>query len=324
MLRQFGYSYCEADPVGETTSNTGGHMAATGSVRDCAAPAVASERMLLAGLGVFTAMSVIGFAVYGLHPERLAGLPASSLAFYSVAFRFFAVGQVWLATGVIGWMLWRRTRTRWLPAFGALYLISLGSELLGTTRGIPFGHYSYSELLAPMWAAHVPIIIPLSWFYMAIPSYAFAIAALPGEGRGAGRIALGSFVLLTWDLALDPAMSFATRYWVWEGTGPYYGMPWLNLFGWYVTGLLLMAALVGLRAERWVAALPGRWLAGFYGANLFLAVGMCLAAGLGVAVAATLATLLLTVTAAWYARRRAVSAVTRSDPITIASAVEAR
>ena len=50
-------------------------------------------------------------------------------------------------------------------------------------------------------------------------------------------------LLLAWDLALDPAMSYATRYWIWGDEGPYYGMPWLNLFGWYVTGVVLMAVL---------------------------------------------------------------------------------
>ncbi len=261
------------------------------------------EIVALSVLTAFTAMSVLGFATFGQHPQLLVGLPESSLAFYGFAFRFFAVGQVWLAMAVFALVLLRRVRLRWLPAFAALYLISLGAELLGTTRGIPFGHYDYSTLLDPMWAEHVPVVIPLSWFYMAVPSFAFAMVALPGEGRGLGRVALGSLVLLTWDLALDPAMSFATPYWVWEGTGPYYGMPWLNLFGWYVTGLLLMGALVALRADRWIRLLPNRWLTGFYAANLFLALGMCAAAGLWGAVGATLAVLLLTLAAARYVRR---------------------
>src|SRR5690606_21923264 len=91
--------------------------------------------------------------------------------------------------------------------------------------------------------------------------------------------------------ALDPAMSRATVYWVWAEPGAYYGMPWLNLFGWYVTGLALMTALALLGAGRWMARLPLAWLAGFYGANLLLPLGMSAAAGLWGAVAATLAAL---------------------------------
>ena len=82
-------------------------------------------------------------------------------------------------------------------------------------------------------------------------------------------------------------MSLVTKYWVWGVNGPYYGMPILNLVGWYVTGLALMIALSALRADRWIALLPLRWLVAFYGANLLLPLGMSAAAGLWGAVAAT-------------------------------------
>lgn len=107
------------------------------------------------------------------------------------------------------------------------------------------------------------------------------------------RILFGSLILLSWDLALDPAMSLVTKYWIWGTEGPYYGMPLLNLGGWYFTGLVLMAALAMLRADRWVVALPLGWLVAFYAANLVLPVGMSIAAGLWGAVAATGAALFL-------------------------------
>jgi uncharacterized membrane protein len=42
---------------------------------------------------------------------------------------------------------------------------------------------------------------------------------------------------------LDPAMSKVTGYWVWGEKGSYYGMPWMNLLGWSVTGLVLFIFL---------------------------------------------------------------------------------
>jgi hypothetical protein len=77
-------------------------------------------------------------------------------------------------------------------------------------------------------------------------------------------------------------------------------MPWLNLVGWYMTGLVLMAALAFLDADRWIALLPSRWIAGFYFANLALPVGMNIASGLWGAVAAACAAL----GAAWLLARR--------------------
>lgn len=249
------------------------------------------DRVGLAVLYLFIGVSLVGYATFGLNPGLLARFPQFA-GFYAISFNFFAQAQIWLAAVVLALFLTRRASARWLPAFAALYVISLSFELLGTTIGLPFGEYHYTGALGPRWFGHVPIVIPLSWFFMAIPSYALARAALPESA--AGRVFLASLVLLGWDLALDPAMSHATAYWVWAEPGAYYGMPWLNLFGWYVTGLALMAALAWLRADRWIDQLPLRWLVGLYGANLILPVGMSAAAGLWGVVAATVFVLLAT------------------------------
>ncbi len=239
-------------------------------------------------LYIFTGVALVGYASFGLNPSLLARFPQLA-GFYAVSFNFFAQAQIWLAWLVLALFLARWAGRRWLAAFIVLYLVSLSSELLGTTVGIPFGEYHYTAALGPRWFGHVPIVIPLSWFFMALPSYAVARAALPGNT--AGRVLMASLILVSWDLALDPAMSRATAYWVWAEPGVYYGMPWLNLVGWYVTGLALMAALAVMRADGWIAELPLRWLVAFYGANLLLPLGMNLAAGLWGAVAATLAAL---------------------------------
>lgn len=254
-----------------------------------------SDRVGLVVLAAFTALAVAGWALFGTRPDRLASLPAWLSGFYGVAFRFFAQGHVWLSATVLGVYLTRRAGSSWVAPLIAVYALSLTSELLGTGLGVPFGAYAYSELLGPRWLNRVPWVIPLSWFLMSLPSY--AIARLAHPDRVVARVALASVILLSWDLALDPAMSHATRYWVWEDTGPYYGMPWLNLFGWYVTGVVLMTALASLRVDVWLDRLSTRWLAVYYALNLALPLGMCLVAGLGVAVIATLCA--LTVAGVW-------------------------
>jgi putative membrane protein len=240
-------------------------------------------------LYAFTALSVAGFATFGLHPEWLNTLDPRAVGFYSVSFRFFATGQVLIAGAVMIAFLIRHARWKWLTSFVVIYALSLASELLGTTYGIPFGAYSYSAVLKPMWLDRVPVGIPLSWFYMTLPSYAIASRMLRNRGSAAIRIGLASFILLAWDLALDPAMSSATKYWEWKETGPYYGMPLLNLFGWYVTGIVLMSALAATKSDGWISRLPVKWLAGFYGANLLLALGISVAAGRLLALVLTLA-----------------------------------
>jgi putative membrane protein len=238
-------------------------------------------------LGVVYAVSIaslVGFATFSLHPALLvrANVPAETYA------RMLVLAprlQIMLAVAALAAFLVRYAATRWVTAFVVSYAESLGAELAGTTVGLPFGAYHYTDGLGVKWFAHVPVLIPASWFMMALPSFAIASRRFPQHALG--RVALGSFILLSWDLALDPAMSFATKYWVWNGIGQYYGMPLLNLLGWFVTGVVIMLVFEVMRVGRWTTMLPARWLIAFYGANLLLPVGMSVAAGLWGAVVAT-------------------------------------
>ena len=247
-------------------------------------PSPLSTRLALGAFWVFTVVSVAGYATFGRHPHLLAGIPEAAST-YAAAFTFFPRAHVLLAFAVLAAALVAHAGARWVGAFVAVYLISLGSELAGTTAGLPFGAYHYTDGLGPKWLGHVPVLIPLSWFFMGVPSYLLARRVVSGVVGGDARrqvlgILGGSLVLLAWDLALDPAMSWITKYWVWGSEGPYYGMPLLNLFGWYITGLAIMGALAVLGADEWGDRIPTRWLAGYWLANFALPVGMIAAAGL--------------------------------------------
>lgn len=242
---------------------------------------------MLGGLVLFSAFAVLGYATFGVHPELLASYPGATAA-YGTALRIFPLGQVWLAFAVLAGYLTMQTGWRWTGSFLLLYLLSLSSELLGTGYGIPFGPYHYSAMLGPEWMGRVPALIPLSWFSMSVAAYAIAPRSNARGPRGTvTRIAFASLLLLCWDLSLDPAMSHATTFWVWGASGPYYGMPWSNLVGWYATGVVLATALWAAGADRWESRLSRRWIGMFYGANVLLALGMNLAAGLWLAALAT-------------------------------------
>jgi carotene biosynthesis associated membrane protein len=149
---------------------------------------------------------------------------------------------------------WRPT----LSFFGLAAGISLGAELIGTTTGFPFGEYSYTSGLGYKVAGEVPFTIPLSWFYMGFASFLLACFLIrPGSDRRrwVGAVALGAFLLTSWDLVLDPAMAHtdvAARFWVWGDEGAYFGMPVQNFAGWYVTGF----AFIGLSALAWRGIVP--------------------------------------------------------------------
>ena len=262
-----------------------------------------TDNWVLAVIYAVSAASLVGFAAFGLHPERVAHAPGAA-AVYGWMLLLAPRMQIVLAFGGLALFLTRRVGTRWITAFVALYLLSLASELAGTTVGLPFGPYRYTAGLGLKWLGHVPVLIPLSWFFMALASYAIARCRYPDRAHLVRRTLVGALVLLSWDLALDPAMSLVTQYWVWGTNGLYYGMPLLNLVGWYATGVGLMIALVLLRADEWIARLPTGWLVAFYGANLLLPLGMGVAAGLWGAVAATVAALVV----CWLVTREGLTA----------------
>ena len=251
-------------------------------------PARPLERHALSVLGLFTAVAVAGYWNFVLHPGRLPITPLAT-RLYSVSFGLFARVHILLASATLGVLLVGRLRARWIPALVTVSGLAFLLEHVGTGTGVPFGGYGYSGLLGPRLGGRVPLLIPMSWFLMALPSWAVARARV---ARRSFRVAVGAAWLVAWDLALDPAMSHLTPYWRWEKPGPYYGMPWVNLAGWYLAGILLVAALDAIGPRLGLDRLPARWLAGYYLVVLAMPLGMVAAAGLTGAVLATAGALL--------------------------------
>lgn len=137
---------------------------------------------------------------------------------------------------------WRLMLMFMLPAM----FISLGSELLGTGTGFPFGDYSYLSGLGYKIAGLVPFTIPLSWFYMGLSSYLIVSVALnttkSGWLRQVSTILLGAMLFTCWDFALEPAMSqTAFPFWYWSEPGAFFGTPYRNYLGWFGTSALFMS-----------------------------------------------------------------------------------
>jgi putative membrane protein len=163
-------------------------------------------------------------------------------------------GSMGMVTGALAMLVWGATAIGWRRTllFAAISIvISAAAELTGTKTGWPFGGYEYLTLLGWKIAGRVPYGVPLSWFYMGFASYVLAMAIVPESAprRGALGIVLGAWLLMAWDLVLDPAMAAMPqiKFWEWHEHGPYYGMPLRNLAGWYGTGL----AFIGLSRLSW-------------------------------------------------------------------------
>ena len=199
---------------------------------------------LVVGHLVALTFGLAGILIALPNPQMWANSPLGVQTFtfgmeYAGSLHILFGAAAMLAFG--GWRIgWRKT----LIFFVASVTISLTSELVGTATGWPFGNYAYTEGLGPKVLGRVPYTIPLSWFYMGFASYVLAAAILDRftpRARPWAAVALGSWLLLAWDVVLDPAMaheSLPIKFWVWSETGIFFGMPLKNLVAWFATGLV--------------------------------------------------------------------------------------
>jgi putative membrane protein len=190
------------------------------------------------------------FGLFGLlwvlpNSEFIASLSPLGMQIFS--FGMQNGGAMYMVVGALALFVYgksvlglRRTLAFMIPSIG----LSLGSELLGTSTGFPFGAYSYLSGLGYKILDLVPFTIPLSWFYMGFVSFLLACTTLRAGTHWLQRleaIALGAMMLTAWDFVLDPAMSQAQYpFWEWHQFGAFFGMPLQNFAGWMLTGTLFM------------------------------------------------------------------------------------
>ena len=209
-----------------------------------------TENYLLIAHVVAMGFGLAGIALVLPNADFLAKLTQFSWGATIFGWSMAGGGVVYmlLATAAVALYAYRRLGA-WqclsfmLPAIS----LSLGSELLGTSTGFPFGDYRYLSGLGYKIAGLVPFTIPLSWFYLGFSAYIIALAGLnrlklsPWLSQ-VGAIACGSLCLTSWDFVLDPAMSQAPiPFWVWDTPGAFFGMPYQNFAGWMGTGIVFMS-----------------------------------------------------------------------------------
>jgi uncharacterized membrane protein len=135
--------------------------------------------------------------------------------------------------------------TRGILIFFAICLV-IGNifENLGVSIGFPFGSYFFTGVMGPKLFA-VPILLGLAYLGMAYLSWTLA-RVISGGMRNAPtgpRVVtvplVAAFIMLAWDLAMDPVWSTIVRAWIWRDGGAYFGVPISNFLGWYMTVYLI-------------------------------------------------------------------------------------
>jgi uncharacterized membrane protein len=123
-----------------------------------------------------------------------------------------------------------------------IFAVSWCLESLSILIGFPFGNYHYT---GTGMIGEVPwIIMPaylgtgyLSWILSHILS-----GKLTPKIEGKQMVVIpfvAAFVMVMWDVVMDPILSTVQGEWVWEDGGYYFGVPLTNYFGWFLTVFLI-------------------------------------------------------------------------------------
>lgn len=201
------------------------------------------------------------------------GLPASVEAWHKPVFILFLL--VWLANWLVLLLGIRlQEGMRWVEALLpvtalATTLITLGRRLpmqsvlmvtaliavfsggiatVGAFSGVPFGPFTYRSGLGEKIFETVPWGVPLLWVLLIVNARGVARMMMrpwrTASNYGFGVIGLTCLLVVLFDLGFEPFAVLVKDYWQWqtpERPGSWWPAPWVNLLGWLVSTLGILA-----------------------------------------------------------------------------------
>ena len=128
-------------------------------------------------------------------------------------------------------------------------VVTFAIENLSVATGFPFGHYHFEVAAELPHIGAVPIIVGPLYFAMGYFSWMIASLLLDDAALHLNRpfnvVALpliAAFVMVQWDVVMDPPNATLYRAWIWHDGGGYFGVPLSNYAGWYLTVWLFYQA----------------------------------------------------------------------------------
>lgn len=123
-------------------------------------------------------------------------------------------------------------------------------ETVGVATGFPYGDFAYQTALGPT-AFGVPLALPLFWVPVLVNGLLLALRYVrPRVGSASVAAAAAVPIVVGLDAVLDPG-AVALGFWAWSDPGAYYGVPWVNFAGWFVSataGIAVLAASIDVDA----------------------------------------------------------------------------
>jgi uncharacterized membrane protein len=198
-------------------------------------------------------MSAFLWAIYlASYPIAVVGVafdvrPGFSMAWAGSILLFLQGGMA------VAWFWQTLGARRGALAAGIVALGAFAGETLGVATGVPFGSYQYTATLFPRLPGSVPLPVIGAWLLVVSASVGTAQLLWP-RAPIAVRVALAALLGVVLDLILEPVAARVEHYWVWQATGPWYGIPITNFLGW----IALCGALAAMVFALWRPSLSTR------------------------------------------------------------------
>jgi len=169
----------------------------------------------------------------------IAFLLISQYVSYNIINQLFPI-VIALSLFIVSWMHGseRYGYGKMVVFFIIVWIVSCGFEALSIQTGFPFGHYYYDKFVGPR-ILEVPIAIMPAYFGMGYLSWTLA-HVLTGQYsktlRGLKVVTIpliATFIMVMWDLVMDPVNATILSRWVWKEGGTYFNVPISNYFGWF-------------------------------------------------------------------------------------------
>lgn len=128
--------------------------------------------------------------------------------------------------------------------FVITWLISNFFESLSIGTGFPFGNYHYTADIPRVF--EVPFVIMIAYFGMGYMAWTLGHIMIGQYGSKLKGVSIflapfiASFIMVMWDVVMDPLTSTIGKEWIWEDGGNYYGVPISNYFGWFFVVYVFM------------------------------------------------------------------------------------
>lgn len=139
-------------------------------------------------------------------------------------------------------------RFRGMAAF-TVFCLGAGAacESLSLRTGFPFGHYFFTSFMGPK-VLQLPILLVLAYLGIGYCSWVLSLLILGYRGKPLTRAStvalplLASFIMVIWDLSMEPIWATLDRAWIWRDGGAFFGVPVSNFLGWFFTAFLFYQA----------------------------------------------------------------------------------